>query len=524
MVNCNGSVVALGNFDGLHKGHRKVISTAIEKAEEAGLKAIVLLFKNHPFSALGYDVPKRLITRDERKKKIQQMGAECVEIDFSEIVNMDCNRFVDEILIENLGAKALCCGFNYHFGKGAIGTAETLSEIVESRGLELSIVQPLCYKNLPVSSSRIRECIMKGNMKDANAMLGENFGYEYEVVGGDRIGRNLGAPTINQYFEDDFIVPLNGVYTSTTYIDGQEYNSVTNIGIRPTVTGGNEESLKSRSETFIIDFSGDLYGRKIKVELRKYIRSEKKFSSLEELKRQIQTDSRIAKDDKSVMEKINVKAIFFDFDDTLQSRQGAYRLYCEAFMDKYFPGISDDEREKKLDEMEEYVDGGYKDREEYFPELIELWGWDDHPPMQELYDSFNNDYGKYVVMLPNALDVLEEIKQRGYTMGIISNGVSVLQNTKLDTAGIRDMFDVITVSGDFGVYKPDRRIFDEACRQSGYSNEECLFVGDHPINDIQGALGADMKVVRMNQGDFYNKDIDSNIPTIENLKELLDLI
>ena len=99
------------------------------------------------------------------------------------------------------------------------------------------------------------------------------------------------------------------------------------------------------------------------------------------------------------MSKLNVKAIFFDFDDTLQSRKGAYRLYCEAFLAKYFPHISEEERLRKLDEMEEHVDGGYKDREVYFPEMIDLWKWENHPPLQELYDSFNYDFGKYIVML-----------------------------------------------------------------------------------------------------------------------------
>ncbi len=523
MVNDNGSVVALGNFDGLHKGHRKVISTAVEKAGQMGLKAVVLLFKEHPCYSLGYNMPPRLMTKSEQKQKIQQMGAECVEIEFHSIMNMDCQQFVRDILIEKLGARALCCGFNYHFGKGGKGTADALNEIAENMGLELYVTDALCYKENVISSSRIRECIAKGNMTDANTMLGESFGYEFEVVGGDRIGRNLGAPTINQYFEDGFILPLNGVYTSTTYINGKSFCSITNIGIRPTVNKKDGECPSPRSETYIIGFSGDLYGRKIRVELRKYIRSEKKFSSLDELKQQIQTDCEIAKDE-VIMKKFNVKAIFFDFDDTLQSRQSAYRLYCETFIDKYFSDVEENDREKMLNEMEECADGGYKDREEYFSELISLWDWDEHPPVQELCDSFDNDYGKNVVMLPYALDVLEEIKQRGYTVGIISNDASVLQNIKLDTAGIRDMFDVVITSDDIGVCKPDRKIFDEACCQSGYNNEECLFVGNHPVNDIQGASSAGMKVVRMNQGDFYNKELDSNFPVIEDLRELLDLI
>lgn len=226
------------------------------------------------------------------------------------------------------------------------------------------------------------------------------------------------------------------------------------------------------------------------------------------------------------MEKLDVKGIFFDFDDTLQSRKGAYRLYCEAFLSKYFPNISNEERLRKLDEMESHVDGGYKDREVYFPEMIELWKWDNHPPMQELFDSFNYDFGKYIVMLPGAVDVLKELKSRGYILGAITNGVSSLQNIKLDTAGIRDLFDVVVVSGDIGIYKPDRRIFDEAIRRAGIKNEEALFVGDHPINDIEGALSADMQVIRMNYGDFKGKGLGKNgvFAEIEDIREILNFV
>lgn len=226
------------------------------------------------------------------------------------------------------------------------------------------------------------------------------------------------------------------------------------------------------------------------------------------------------------MNKLNVKAVFFDFDDTLQSRKGAYRLYCESFLDKYFPNIPQDERLKKLDEMEEYVDGGYKDREVYFPEIIELWSWEDHPPLQELYDSFNYDFGKHIVMLDGAVDVLRELKERGYIVGAITNGVSSLQNIKLDTAGIRELFDVVVVSGDIGIYKPDRRIFDEAIKRAGVKNEESLFVGDHPVNDIEGALGADMKVIRMNYGDFKGKGLGKKgvFAEIEDIRDILKLV
>ena len=224
-------------------------------------------------------------------------------------------------------------------------------------------------------------------------------------------------------------------------------------------------------------------------------------------------------------EKLKIKAVFFDFDDTLQSRKGAYRLYCESFTEKYFPGLDPDARERKLDEMELLVDGGYKDREVYFPELIDLWQWKDHPPLQELYDSFNLDFGKYIVLLPGAVETLRTLKARGYLLGAVTNGVSSLQNIKLDTAGIRDLFDVVVVSGDIGIYKPDRRIFDEAARRIGVQNRDVLFVGDHPVNDIDGALGAGMQVIRMNYGDFKGKGLGkATVAEIEHIDEVLEYV
>ena len=146
--------------------------------------------------------------------------------------------------------------------------------------------------------------------------------------------------------------------------------------------------------------------------------------------------------------------------------------------------------------------------------------------MQELYDSFNYDYGKNVDMLPGAVDMLKEVKRRGYILGAITNGVSSLQNLKLDTAGIRELFDVVVVSGDIGIYKPDRRIFDEAIRRAGVKNSESLFVGDHPVNDIEGALGAGMKVIRMNYGDFKGKGLGKPgvAAEIEDIRDVLKYI
>ena len=217
------------------------------------------------------------------------------------------------------------------------------------------------------------------------------------------------------------------------------------------------------------------------------------------------------------------KAVFFDFDDTLQSRAGAYRMYCEDFLDRYFPGLSDEEKVRKMDEMEEHVDGGYKSREEYWPEMIDLWGWKDAPELSVLTDDFNSSFGLKVDMLPDSVDVIKQLKQRGYILGMITNGNSKLQNTKLDTAGIRGLFDVVVVSDDIGIWKPEAGIFEYAMNKVGVTAEQSVYVGDHPVNDIQGALNARMQPVWMNYGSFAGQATEG-VPSIENIRELLDML
>jgi len=218
-----------------------------------------------------------------------------------------------------------------------------------------------------------------------------------------------------------------------------------------------------------------------------------------------------------------VKAIFFDFDDTLQSRAGAFRIYCDNFLTRYFPDIQGEEKERRMDEMETHVDGGYKSREAYWPEMIDLWGWKEAPPLADLVEDFNSRFGKAVVMLEGSVQTLQELKRRGYMLGMVTNGNSLLQNTKLDTAGIRDLFDMAVVSDDIGIWKPDKGIFEYAMQTLGVTPEESLFVGDHPLNDIQGALGAGMHVVWVDYGSFAGQ-ATPGVPAIKNVRELLPLL
>ena len=275
-----GSFVALGTFDGLHMGHKAVITAEKSQYE----RKIALMFIQHPQSKNG-EAPCRLITPQQEREILFSWGVEPVYLDFTEISDMSPTEFVDTILVDKLNAKSIACGFNYRFGKGAEGDVNTLMTLCAEREIKLTVVDKIEYNDEPVSSTRIREAVRTGDMKVARAMLGRYFSYDFEVLHGDERGRVLGSPTINQFFTHDFQVPEFGVYASFTDVDGKIYPSVTNVGVRPTI--GNSEK---RSETNIIGYNGDLYGQYPRVFLVEKIRGEKAFGSLDELRESIFAD------------------------------------------------------------------------------------------------------------------------------------------------------------------------------------------------------------------------------------------
>ena len=275
-------LVALGTFDGLHIGHKKVLLSDTTEYDEK----IALMFTEHPQKTLSGDVPGELITATKRKQLLNQWGYMPRFIDFSEISNLSPEEFIDEILIRKFNATALCCGFNYRFGKCAKGDVNLLKRLCAEREIKLTVCEEVDFEGLPVSSTRIRESIKNGDIRTANEMLGRYFSYDFEVVHGDARGRTLGSPTINQFFSENFAVAEYGVYASFTVINGKKYISVTNIGVRPTIEGGSEK----RSETNIVGFSGDLYGQNIEVFLVEKLRGEMAFKSLDELSARIFAD------------------------------------------------------------------------------------------------------------------------------------------------------------------------------------------------------------------------------------------
>ena len=283
------NAVALGYFDGLHKGHKTVIARSLSM-KERGLNPVVLLFDSHPLLSLTGEAPKEILQSTIREEMIKEMGASFVYISFSEIKNMSPREFFEEILLKRINAGALCCGENYHFGKDGKGDRNTLYGLCNEYNIPLSVSPLVDFKGFPVSSTSIRNAVSSGNISDANEMLGYEFKYRAVVKSGCQRGHLIGAPTINQYFDDNFIIPKNGVYASVTIVDDKDYPSVTNIGLRPTF-----ENEDLRSETCIIGFDGDLYGREITVSLVDRIRDEMRFDSMDELRKQIAEDAEVSK-------------------------------------------------------------------------------------------------------------------------------------------------------------------------------------------------------------------------------------
>lgn len=280
----NGRAVALGNFDGMHIGHLAVLEKTVGLSGK-GLTPSVMLFDEHSLKAVLGEAPPRLMTDSERLVFLKKKGLEIITVSFADIKDLTPGEFVDSVLVKQLDAGAVVCGFNYRFGRGAAGDAQQLRSICESRGIECIITDEVLADSLPVSSTAIRKKIENGSIEEANRMLGRCFGFTATVIDGDKRGRTWGFPTINQRLPDGLVIPRFGVYQSLVRVDGQEYKGVTNIGSRPTV--GTEIVL---SETHILDFNGDLYGKDAEIRLIRFIRPEQKFGSFDELVLQIKKD------------------------------------------------------------------------------------------------------------------------------------------------------------------------------------------------------------------------------------------
>lgn len=272
------NAIVLGSFDGVHLGHRAVIAAA----------------KGYNCIAVTFSLPPKIFT-DNRTQLIMPLDVKCEQLKkcgVDEIYLMEFEKVKDmgpidflRFLKGEFSPELIACGFNYRFGRGASGNTELLNEFCLKEGIASAVVPCVEADGNTVSSSYIRSLIAEGNVDKANELLPCNFGFTAEVVNGDHRGRTIGFPTINQNYPKEMVKPKFGVYESRVSFDNKTYPAVTNLGIRPTFRVEN-----AACETYIPGFSGNLYGKQIKLSLKRFLREEHKFTSAEELKNAIEND------------------------------------------------------------------------------------------------------------------------------------------------------------------------------------------------------------------------------------------
>ncbi len=287
------TVVALGNFDGVHKGHQQIIQRTVKSAEAAGLMSAVFTFSNHTRTLLK-ELPavKNILYPEEKAEIMEEMGIDYMfNIPFThEILNMSPETFVEDILVDKFKIREAYCGFNYSFGYKAAGTPEVLMHEGLKHGFGIHVQEPYKIDGIVVSSTYIRKLIEEGRMEECARFMGRMYSIGGEVVVGNKLGRTIGFPTSNVMIDETMATPPNGVYITYCIYNGIRYPSVTNVGVKPTIGTYNKNV-----ETHIFNFDSELYGKNIKVEFIKRTRAEKKFSGVEELSRQIQSDCIMAK-------------------------------------------------------------------------------------------------------------------------------------------------------------------------------------------------------------------------------------
>lgn len=288
----NGTAVALGNFDGVHLGHRQIFRTLIQRAQELEVKSLVYTFDPHPLKVLAPErAPLLLNTMEEKERLIASLQVDILAlIPFTpQVACYPAENFVHEVLVDKLKMKALVIGYDFAFGYQRRGTGKFLEEQGKRHGFSVDVLQPLGVDGLPYSSTRVRELLSLGDVEQVPAQLGRHYTLSGRVVTGDRRGRELGFPTANICTEKE-LLPAPGVYAVLVRWKNHEYQAVVNIGCRPTFGPG-----RSQVEAHLIDFHQDLYGQELRLYFIKRLRSEERFADARHLIAAIHHDIELAR-------------------------------------------------------------------------------------------------------------------------------------------------------------------------------------------------------------------------------------
>lgn len=277
--------IALGYFDGVHRGHQALMQHAVQRAHEIGGTSAVFTFDVHPASVIS-GVPTPLLTADSyRREEIRALGGvdEVIFGHFAELQNMDWRDFIHDFLIGQFNAGYIISGRNNRFGYRGLGTSAGMAEECAKVGVGYDCVDDVMIDGVLVSSTYIRGLIAMGDMERATKYLGHPYTITGIVQHGRQVGRRIGVPTLNLPLPENMALPPYGVYATRVLVDGQSYIAATNIGAKPTFVDGGAPTI----EPHLLDFSGDLYGKRIHVELHKFLRSEMAFENADALREAI---------------------------------------------------------------------------------------------------------------------------------------------------------------------------------------------------------------------------------------------
>ena len=285
----NERVIALGFFDGVHLGHGALLRRVAQRAEELDAIPAAVTFDTHPKSMiLGQGTPL-LTTPSDRADLMRRLYGiqEVIVARFdSGLMHMEWSKFVSDYLAAQNGAVHLVAGHDFHFGYMGQGNPQRLQELCAQLGMGCDIIPPVSIDGITVSSSYIRTLVAQGEMERAAQFLGHPFALTDQVRHGKRLGTRLGFPTVNLRIPDGCVMPAFGVYAARLWVDGQSFRAAANVGVRPTV----DENGAVTAEATLLDFDGSLYGKPVRLELLRFLRPERKFPSLDELRAQVMRD------------------------------------------------------------------------------------------------------------------------------------------------------------------------------------------------------------------------------------------
>lgn len=288
----SANYVALGSFDGLHYGHLSLVRKTVEVAKEKNGKSMVFTYKNHPKTVVKPDcVPKLIMDLDTKLEYLEEENVDIVVLRTftKEFMGIEAEDFI-KLLCEGYNVKGIVVGFNFRFGHKNLGDIELLKKLKEKYGYELYIIEPYTYEDKAISSTRIRNCILEGNVSEATKMLSKPYLIKGKVIHGKQLGRTIGVPTANLNFNEKMIIPSKGVYYTNVEYKNNKYKGLTSVGNNPTVNG-----QELTIETYILNFDEMIYGEELKVYFIERIRGEIKFDSLDELVLQIKKDEEFIK-------------------------------------------------------------------------------------------------------------------------------------------------------------------------------------------------------------------------------------